>query len=134
MLFGRFLGTVDWMCPNCGRMNQHTNTPFNWFKVKCTACRAQYAIGLILYRVRAHSFRPSTDTLIEGEKWQRGQTVNRVVCASCSQLVAEHERPVDSNAATRSDLPMLLPRKRRTARTTADEIPEADQTSEGPEE
>ena len=137
MELARLEGIIRWVCPRCGQRVKSRLTRSHSVRCSAPGCQYRYAVGLVFYQARhRHAPTPAIDTLVESDRWKHGQTVNKAVCAVCSEIIATAEpEPVESKQIdkprqidTRSNLPMLLPRKRRQAKdqefSTPDQMPE----------
>ena len=50
---GQFIGTLNWLCPACGKINRENLTPTAGWKIRCKArlCGAVFAVGWTFWQL-----------------------------------------------------------------------------------
>lgn len=94
-MFMQFRGNLHWQCPGCLWINRHRIWPLQ-YKVKCVnkdCCRI-WTIGSVLYSNIGGSGRAAPPDLIplDGGIYRNGR-IHKVLCDSCSAVLAEHMPP-----------------------------------------
>jgi hypothetical protein len=93
-MFMQIRGKVFWQCPACLTINKHTLRPLR-YRVKCvnTACSRTWTMGMVLFSSLGGPLSPPPDLIpVDGGIW-RGGRIHKVLCDSCSRIIAEHHPP-----------------------------------------
>src|SRR5438132_10109445 len=104
-LYGRILGMYYWKCPACGHHCRTHFTPRS-YKVKCTNkdCQHTFWHGSVMGECSNSRATPPRDMVMLSEHvWHAGDPVNKVICASCGDIIFERAKDTSST----SDLPVL---------------------------
>src|SRR3990167_2911291 len=92
MLLARIFGGLQWTCPHCRNIQKTRLTPVNWWKIRCKYkhCQHRYAFGIVLCEMKEGFKVPPSDTImvVEGV-WRTGSPINKMICASCTQVIVE---------------------------------------------
>jgi len=91
VLYGRVIGSVEWVCPYCYGINKDAFGPRGPRSVRCNRkdCNRHYAVGLIFHQMVTGPKIPWFDVFLPGElaceRLRSGQAVNRVISEEPSE-------------------------------------------------
>lgn len=95
-MFMQIRGRLLWQCPGCLYLNSHHLVPLG-YRVKCrnvSKCKRTWVVGLTLYTLSGGFSSDDPPDLIplDGGVWRNGK-IHKVLCDSCSDIIAEHAPP-----------------------------------------